>query len=62
MANQKFEYIYYNPVEAGFVRDYKRGKGFLQIVQLKYLIIYISLPAQMDQPTRPQFHIWASKE
>ena len=50
MANQKLEYIHYNPVEAGFVTkeedwlyssaiDYNGGKGLLEIIQLEPLII-----------------------
>lgn len=50
IANQKLEYIHYNPVETGFVTkeedwlyssaiDYNGGKGLLEIIQLEPLII-----------------------
>ena len=50
MANQKLNYIHYNPVEAGFVSkeedwlyssatDYNGGKGLLEIIQLEPLIM-----------------------
>lgn len=50
MANQKLDYIHYNPVEAGFVTkeedglyssaaDYNGAKGLLEIIQLEPLII-----------------------
>lgn len=50
IANQKLQYIHYNPVEAGFVAkeedwlyssatDYNAGKGLLDIIQLEPLIM-----------------------
>lgn len=50
IAHQKLNYIHYNPVEAGFVRnaeewlhssaiDYNGGKGLLEIIKLDSMVI-----------------------